>query len=263
MSALLWLLPALPLAGGAALLLAGHRADRAAPTTGAGLALATCALAAVAARTGPEAAAPFLPGLPVRLAVDGLSAPLAVTVAAVAALVLLAARAGLGPTDSAARFTGLMLLFTGAMLTTVTAATLPLLLMGWEVMGATSWALIGHTWRDRAATGAATTAFLTTRTGDLGLYAAAGAALAGGAAPSPSTTSPAPANPGAPSPPPASSWPRSASPPSSPSASGSPAPCAAPPPSPPSSTRPPWSPPGPTCCCAPARCWPPPAGAPN
>ncbi|MGA5295943.1 proton-conducting transporter membrane subunit [Streptomyces koyangensis] len=183
MSALLWLLPALPLTGGAALLLAGHRADRAAPTTGAGLALATCALAAVAARTGPEAAAPFLPGLPVRLAVDGLSAPLAVTVAAVAALVLLAARAGLGPPDSAARFTGLMLLFTGAMLTTVTAATLPLLLMGWEVMGATSWALIGHTWRDRAATGAATTAFLTTRTGDLGLYVAAGAALAGGAAP--------------------------------------------------------------------------------
>ncbi|MGW4375344.1 proton-conducting transporter transmembrane domain-containing protein [Streptomyces albidoflavus] len=182
MSALLWLLPALPLTGGAALLLAGHRADRAAPTAGAALALATCALAAVAARTGPEAAAPFLPGLPVRLAADGLSAPLAVTVAAVAALVLLAARAGLGPPGSAARFTGLMLLFTGAMLTTVTAATLPLLLMGWEVMGATSWALIGHTWRDRAATGAATTAFLTTRTGDLGLYLAAGAALAGGAA---------------------------------------------------------------------------------
>ncbi|MEU6111223.1 proton-conducting transporter membrane subunit [Streptomyces albidoflavus] len=179
MSALLWLLPALPLTGGGALLLAGHRADRAAPTTGAVLALATCALAAVAAGTGPEAAAPFLPGLPVRLAVDGLSAPLAVTVAAVAALVLLAARAGLGPPGSAARFTGLMLLFTGAMLTTVTAATLPLLLMGWEVMGAISWALIGHTWRDRAAT----TAFLTTRTGDLGLYVAAGAALAGGAAP--------------------------------------------------------------------------------
>ncbi|MEU7375978.1 proton-conducting transporter membrane subunit [Streptomyces albidoflavus] len=183
MSALLWLLPALPLAGGAALLLAGHRADRTAPTTGAALALVTCALAAVAARTGPEAAAPFLPGLPVRLAVDGLSAPLAVTVAAVAALVLLAARAGLGPPGSAARFTGLMLLFTGAMLTTVAAATLPVLLMGWEVMGATSWALIGHSWRDRAATRAATTAFLTTRTGDLGLYVAAGAALAGGAAP--------------------------------------------------------------------------------
>ncbi|UYM25923.1 proton-conducting transporter membrane subunit [Streptomyces albus] len=177
MSALLWLLLALPLTGGAALLLAGHRADRAAPTAGAALALATCALAAVVARTGPEAAAPFLPGLPVRLAVDGLSAPLAVTAAAVAALVLLAARAGLGPSGSAARFTGLMLLFSGAMLTTVTAATLPLLLMGWEVMGATSWALIGHTWRDRAATGAATTAFLTTRAGDLGLYVAAGAAL--------------------------------------------------------------------------------------
>lgn len=183
MSAVLWLLPVLPLTGGAALLLAGHRADRAAPTAGAALALICCALAAATARARPEAAAPFLPGLPARLAVDGLSAPLAVTAAAVAALVLLAARAGLGPPGSAARFTGLMLLFTGAMLTTVTAGTLPVLLMGWEVMGATSWALIGHTWRDRDATGAATTAFLTTRAGDLGLYVAAGAALAGGAAP--------------------------------------------------------------------------------
>ncbi|MGW9282537.1 proton-conducting transporter membrane subunit, partial [Streptomyces diastaticus] len=149
MSAPLWLLPALPLAGGAVLLLTGHRADRAAPTAGAVLAVATCALATVAARAGADATAPFLPGLPARLSVDGLSAPLAVTVAAVAALVLLAGRAGLGPSGSPARFTGLMLIFTGAMLTTVTAATLPVLLTGWEVMGATSWALIGHGWRDR------------------------------------------------------------------------------------------------------------------
>ncbi|MEU3043602.1 proton-conducting transporter transmembrane domain-containing protein [Streptomyces diastaticus] len=182
MSAPLWLLPALPLAGGAVLLLTGHRADRAAPTAGAVLAVATCALATVAARAGADATAPFLPGLPARLSVDGLSAPLAVTVAAVAALVLLAGRAGLGPSGSPARFTGLMLIFTGAMLTTVTAATLPVLLTGWEVMGATSWALIGHGWRDREATGAATTAFLTTRGCDLGLYVAAGAGLAGGAA---------------------------------------------------------------------------------
>ncbi|WPR54338.1 proton-conducting transporter membrane subunit [Streptomyces sp. S399] len=163
---------------------AAHRAPRrpGRPTAGAVLAVATCALATVAARAGADATAPFLPGLPARLSVDGLSAPLAVTVAAVAALVLLAGRAGLGPSGSPARFTGLMLIFTGAMLTTVTAATLPVLLTGWEVMGATSWALIGHGWRDREATGAATTAFLTTRGCDLGLYVAAGAGLAGGAA---------------------------------------------------------------------------------
>jgi len=47
-------------------------------------------------------------------------------------------------------------------------------------MGATSYALIGYRWRelDRPAAGA--NAFLTTRLADLGLYVAAGAALAGG-----------------------------------------------------------------------------------
>ncbi len=54
--------------------------------------------------------------------------------------------------------------------------------MAWEAMGATSWALIGYWWRDPQRVRAADTAFLTTRTADLGLYLAAGAALAGGAA---------------------------------------------------------------------------------
>ena len=74
-----------------------------------------------------------------------------------------------------------MLLFAGAMLVTVTAATLPPLLMGWEVMGATSYALIGYWWREPRRVSAANTAFLTTRAADLGLYVAAGAAMAGGA----------------------------------------------------------------------------------
>src|SRR5436190_1264396 len=68
----------------------------------------------------------------------------------------------------------------GAMLLTVTAATLALLLMGWEVMGAASYALIGYWWRQPRRVTAANTAFLTTRAGDLGLYIAAGAAMAGG-----------------------------------------------------------------------------------
>ena len=52
--------------------------------------------------------------------------------------------------------------------------------MGWEVMGATSWALIGFWWRQPRRVQGANTAFLTTRAADLGLYLAAGAALAGG-----------------------------------------------------------------------------------
>src|SRR2546423_9259023 len=47
-------------------------------------------------------------------------------------------------------------------------------------MGAASGALIGYWWREPARAHAANVAFLTTRTADLGLYLAAGAALAGG-----------------------------------------------------------------------------------
>jgi len=62
---------------------------------------------------------------------------------------------------------------------TVTATTLPLLLVGWELMGATSYALIGFWWTDERRVTSATTAFLTTRAADVGLYIAAGAAVAG------------------------------------------------------------------------------------
>lgn len=182
MSALLWTLLALPLTAGALLTAAGRRADRAAPALAVLCATATLGLAVAAALRHPTAEAPLLEDLPVRLAVDGLSGLTAVTVAAITAAVLLFSAGDIGPGESRARFFGLMLLFSGSMLTTVTAASLPVLLMAWEVMGATSWALIGFWWRDPARGHAANTAFLTTRAADLGLYLAAGAALAGGQA---------------------------------------------------------------------------------
>ncbi|MGX1908023.1 NADH-quinone oxidoreductase subunit 5 family protein [Streptomyces phaeochromogenes] len=180
MSALLWALVALPLGAGVLLLVVGRRADRAAPGVALAVAAAALGLAVTAAFRHPSARAPFLEGLPMRLTVDGLSGLLAVTVTAVTLVVLLFSAAEFGSGEARARFFGLMLLFAGSMLVTVTAATLPVLLMGWEVMGATSWALIGYWWRDPERTSAADTAFLTTRTADLGLYLAAGAALASG-----------------------------------------------------------------------------------
>jgi NADH:ubiquinone oxidoreductase subunit 5 (subunit L)/multisubunit Na+/H+ antiporter MnhA subunit len=109
------------------------------------------------------------------VAVDGLSAVLLVTLGVVLAAVLVhAAGEGLG-----ARFHLLMLLFAAAMAVTVTAADLLLLLMGWEVMGATSYALIGYAWPEAARVRSANVAFLTTRAADMGLYAAAGCAVAG------------------------------------------------------------------------------------
>ncbi|MFF4871424.1 NADH-quinone oxidoreductase subunit L [Streptomyces sp. NPDC000961] len=183
MTLLLWMLIAVPLAAGALLALVGRPMDRWAPGAAVTVAAATLGLAITAAVRRPAVEAPLLEGLPVRLAVDGLSGVLVVTVAAVTLAVLLFSLAELGPEEARARFFGLMLLFAGSMLVTVTAVTLPTLLMGWEVMGATSWALIGYWWREPARTAAADTAFLTTRTADLGLYLAAGAALAGAPGP--------------------------------------------------------------------------------
>ncbi|MFE1441990.1 NADH-quinone oxidoreductase subunit L [Streptomyces sp. NPDC058739] len=182
MSALLWALVALPLTVGTLLAAVGRRADRYAPGIAVGTAVTALGLAVAVAFEHPRAEAPLLEGLPAGLAVDGLSGLMAVTVTAVSSAVLLFSVADIAPGEPRARFFGLMLLFTGAMLTTVTATTLTVLLMAWEVMGATSWALIGYWWRDPERGAAANTSFLTTRAADLGLYLAAGAALAGGSA---------------------------------------------------------------------------------
>ncbi|MFG2682099.1 NADH-quinone oxidoreductase subunit L [Streptomyces sp. NPDC048392] len=180
MSAVLWLLVALPLGGGALLAATGPRLGRHVPVIGVSIAVGTLGAALAAAVTRPAAGAPLFAGIEAGLAVDGLSAVMAVTVTVVTAAVLVFAVGELGSEENRGRFFGLMLLFAGAMLVTVTATTLPLLLMAWELMGATSWALIGYWWRRPERVAAADVAFLTTRTADLGLYLAAGAAVAGG-----------------------------------------------------------------------------------
>ncbi|AIG80413.1 Hypothetical protein AJAP_38130 [Amycolatopsis japonica] len=175
-----WLLVALPLVVGGILLVAGHPADRLAPALGVGSAALTAVLAVVAASSRPDASAPLLAGLPVSLAVDGLSAVMVVTVAVILVAVLVFASAEFGAGESRARFHGLMLVFAGAMLVTVCARDLIVLLMAWEVMGACSYALIGFWWRETRRVDSGTLALLTTRSADLGLYLASGAALAGG-----------------------------------------------------------------------------------
>lgn len=187
-SALLWSLVLLPAATGGVLALSGGGrrtagtydrpggTGRAAPAVAVAVAAVTLALAVAAALVRPTARAGFVAGGPLELAVDGLSAAVVVTVAAVGLLVLVFAAGGIRAERP--RFFGLMLLFVAAVLVTATATTLTALLLAWEVMGATSYALIAFRWREDAPAAAGTTAFLTTRAGDLGLYLAAGAALA-------------------------------------------------------------------------------------
>ncbi|MCP9618862.1 NADH-quinone oxidoreductase subunit L [Nocardia otitidiscaviarum] len=179
---MLWSLITLPALTGVALLLCGRRADRLAPVAAPVVAASTTVLAALNAVGRGEVSVPLLSGIPLSLGVDGLSAVMVVTVAALVTAVLVFAAGDLGRGEPPARFHGLMLVFAAAMLVTVTARNLVTLLLAWEIMGAASYALIGFHWSDPRRAASGLVAFLTTRAGDLGLYLAAGAVLAGGAA---------------------------------------------------------------------------------
>ncbi|MGA0587931.1 NADH-quinone oxidoreductase subunit L [Dyella sp. KRB-257] len=77
------------------------------------------------------------------------------------------------------RLLALLLLFVGAMELLVIAADLLTLLAGWELVGACSWALIAHQWRDASGAASSLYAFVMTRLGDLGMFLAVMAAFAG------------------------------------------------------------------------------------
>lgn len=173
----LWLLVLLPAVVGGVLALS--RLERAAAVVSLATATVTAVLSAVVAFARPRVSTPFAAGSDLALGVDALSAMVAPTVAVVTLLVLVFSAGEIRASQG--RFHGLMLLFASAALMTATAETLPALLFAWEVMGATSFALIGFWWRDDHRVSAGVTAFVTTRTADVGLYLAAGAALAGGA----------------------------------------------------------------------------------
>lgn len=175
---MLWALPSLPLAIGLLLLASGRRGDRPATMIAIAALLATAGLAVWAAAARPEAALPWLAGLPLTLAVDGLSAVMVLAVTTVALAVLVYGAQELAPDDARARCFGFLLVFVAAMLLTVTATSLAGLLIGWELMGLASYALIGFWWSDPKRPPAANRAYLFTRAGDIGLYVAAGAALA-------------------------------------------------------------------------------------
>lgn len=178
MSALLIAVAFLPAAAGVALLLCGPRADRVAPPISIGVATATLLAAFIVALNRPEVSLAFISPTGATIAVDGLTAVLLPTIAGVTLLVLIFAVAE--KTQPAARFHGLMLVFAAAVVVTVSSSSLPSLLAGWEIMGATSYALIGFHWQQPRTMPAGFVAFTVTRTADLGLYAAAGAAIAGG-----------------------------------------------------------------------------------
>ncbi len=133
--------------------------------------LVLAALAAAGAATGT-----YEVGAGLVLVAD-LSSPanvVAVLVPAIAACVVAWAAAH-EARSGMARLLGLLVTFAGAMQLLVVAGDLLTLVVGFELVGGLSWALVGHDWRNPAAPRAAAHAFNATRAGGLGLFLAAGA----------------------------------------------------------------------------------------
>jgi NADH-quinone oxidoreductase subunit L len=183
MKELAWLVPALPLAAWAVILLVGKRL----PDGGAPVGILAVALGWVISLTilfgvigGDHDAyhvavewAPLGPGLeiPLGMTVDGLAAVLLAMVTTISMLIQLYSVFYMRGDERYTMFFAKLSLFTAGMLIVVLADNLILLLVGWEIMGVCSYFLIGHYWEDVANARAAIKAFLTTRVGDLGFMA--------------------------------------------------------------------------------------------
>lgn len=183
---MLWSLALVPVLGAAAVALLGARGAAGRPGVG-GLAALVLALTAGLAAAATVAGGPgdigsgdivWSRSLRLTAALTPLSAVVAVLVPAIALPVVVYA-AGHEARRGLTRLIALLLAFVGGMELLVVADDLLTLLIGWELVGACSWALIAHEWHEIRAPRAALYAFVTTRLGDLGLFVAAMAAYAG------------------------------------------------------------------------------------
>ena len=115
---------------------------------------------------------PGLPGLPLRLLAEPLTAVLSVLVAGVGACVMIYAVGYMKDDPEPVRFFATMTFFLAAMQALVLAGDWLLLLAAWELIGLSSYLLIGFWYRRPGVPAAASRAFLYTRSADLGLYLA-------------------------------------------------------------------------------------------
>ncbi len=175
---MLWLVPLFPIITGSVIATAGDRSRVwlgiiATLTIG-----ATLGLTILAAAQDWTATLMWSDAIRLSAALTPLSAAIALMVPTVALAVVFHATQH-EATQGLGRLTGLMILFTGGMQLVVVADDLLTLLIGWEFIGACSWALIAHKWRDIQNPKSGLYAFVVTRFGDLGLFAAAMALFAG------------------------------------------------------------------------------------
>ncbi|HXG36192.1 MAG TPA: NADH-quinone oxidoreductase subunit L [Dehalococcoidia bacterium] len=106
------------------------------------------------------------------LTVDGLAAIMLLVVTGVSFLVQVYSQGYMAGDPGYSRYYAFMSLFTGSMLGLVLASSLLQLFVFWELVGLSSYLLIGFWFQRDSARRAATKAFLVTRIGDLGLLSA-------------------------------------------------------------------------------------------
>jgi NADH-quinone oxidoreductase subunit L len=99
--------------------------------------------------------------------VDGLAASVGVLVGVVALAVQVYSATYLRGDPRYRSYAAFVSLFTAAMLVVVYSADLLVMLVGWEIMGACSYFLIGHAWERVDARAAAVKAYLVTKAGDV------------------------------------------------------------------------------------------------
>ncbi|MBB3231406.1 NADH-quinone oxidoreductase subunit L [Halomonas stenophila] len=175
---MLWMVPLLPMLAAPLIYVSGRRGGRARPSLLALLSVAAVlVLAALAIAHDWRGRYALNAVLDLRLGLTPLSGIVALAVPLIALPILLFAAAHERP--PLGRLLAIMVAFVGAMELLVLAEDLLTLLVGWELIGACSWALISHHWQDTSAPREAIQAFIVTRFGDLGLYIAAGAVFAG------------------------------------------------------------------------------------
>ncbi len=101
--------------------------------------------------------------------IDGLAVMMLFVVTLISLLVHIYSTAYMHDDVRYTYFYAALSLFTASMLTLVVASNTLELLVGWELVGLCSFMLIGHWWEEQENSNAALKAFLTTRTGDIGL----------------------------------------------------------------------------------------------
>jgi NADH-quinone oxidoreductase subunit L len=176
----LWLIPVLPVLAAGLGSLAKQRQRRFAASLAIGsmalsLLLSLWALAHVLAQPGREVVNfPWLQfgseWLRLGWVLDPLTAVMLVMVTFVGLLIFIYSTGYMAHDENFMRFFCFLSLFAGAMLGVVIANSLLLLFMCWEVVGLTSYLLIGFWYQRPAAAAAAKKAFITTRIGDLGFF---------------------------------------------------------------------------------------------